>query len=191
MKFYVQEEIVSWFNTYADSLYNWAYHKTSSKEIAEDLVQETFLSAIRGFDNFKYDSNPKTWLFSILNNKIIDFYRKKARQLTMMDKKVEYRFMNPTDIFFDADHRWELKKEATLWEEDTHILDNLEFKNTLNTCIENLPEHWKFAISAKYLFNKSSELICQELQVTPSNYWQIVHRAKLMLKKCIDLNWSV
>lgn len=49
---------------YSDNMYSWALHKTSSKETAEDLVQETFLAAVQSFDKFKGDSNPKTWLFS-------------------------------------------------------------------------------------------------------------------------------
>lgn len=187
----MNEEIINWFHTYSDDLFGWAYHKTSSKEVAEDLVQETFLSAVKGYDNFNKDSQPKTWLFAILNNKIIDFYRKKARSITLNDKQAEQKFINQTDSFFDSDQRWTLNREAILWEEETHILDDPKFKNVLNACMGKLPENWKFAISAKYLLNKSSKLICQELKVTPSNYWQIVHRAKLMLKKCMDLNWKI
>lgn len=187
----MQEEIINWFHKYSDDLFRWAYHKTSSKEIAEDLVQETFLSAVKGFDGFKKNSQPKTWLFAILNNKIIDFYRKKAKFITLNGIHSEQKFINQTDSFFDSDRRWTLNREAIQWEEEKHILDNPEFKNVLNSCIGELPENWKFAITTKYLLNKSSELICQELKVTPSNYWQIVHRAKLMLKKCIDLNWKI
>lgn len=187
----MQQEIINWFNTYSDDLFRWAYHKTSSKEVSEDLVQETFLSAVKGFDGFKKDSQPKTWLFAILNNKIIDFYRKKAKSINLNGKHTEQKFINQTDSFFDSDQRWTLNREAILWEEETHILDDPEFKNVLNSCMGELPKNWKFAITGKYLMNKSSGLICQELKVTPSNYWQIVHRAKLMLKKCIDLNWKI
>jgi len=69
----------NWLNDYSDDLFSWAHYKTSSKEIAEDLVQDTFLAAYKKMESFKGKSKPKTWLFSILNNKIIDHYRKSAR----------------------------------------------------------------------------------------------------------------
>ena len=71
--------IENWVNQYSDALFSWAYYKTSSKETAEDLVQDTFLAAYHKIDSFKGNSQPKTWLFSILNNKIIDYYRLSAK----------------------------------------------------------------------------------------------------------------
>lgn len=187
----MNKEIINWFHTYSDDLFRWAYHKTSSKEIAEDLVQETFLSAVKAFDGFNHKSQPKTWLFAILNNKIIDFYRKKTKLHTLSNEHTERKFSNQTSSFFDSDGRWALDREAILWEDEPHILDDPEFQNVLNCCMEKLPEKRKFAIMAKYFLDKSAVQICHELNVTPSNYWQIVHRAKLMLKKCIDLNWKI
>ena len=67
-----RNEVSAWVNSYGDNLYTHAYFKTSSKEIAEDLVQETFVAAFQSYDKFKRESNPKTWLFSILKNKIVE-----------------------------------------------------------------------------------------------------------------------
>ena len=78
----VEKEIVSkWVGEYGDDLYSWAFYKTSSRETAQDLIQETFLSAFKSYKKFKYESQPKTWLFKILNNQIIDYYRKSANTL--------------------------------------------------------------------------------------------------------------
>lgn len=185
------QNIESWFYEYSDELFRWAYHKTSSKEASEDLVQETFLSAVKGVDRFKNNSLPKTWLFAILNNKIVDYYRKKARSFTMDGAYTEQKFIDLTDSFFDSDQRWTIKRGDVLWEEESHILDNMEFRKVMGNCMEKLPENWRLAMISKYLLNKDGKQICQEIKVTPSNYWQIVHRAKLMLKKCIDLNWKM
>ncbi|WP_418262403.1 RNA polymerase sigma factor [Flavobacterium faecale] len=68
-----------WVHQFSDELYSWALYKTSSKETAEDLVQETFLAAYNKIDSFQEKSQPKTWLFSILNNKVVDYYRLSAR----------------------------------------------------------------------------------------------------------------
>ena len=58
-------------------MYSRAFLKVSNAEMAADLVQDTFLAATEKMESFKKDSSPKTWLFSILNNKIINYYRKK------------------------------------------------------------------------------------------------------------------
>ena len=55
--------------------------------------------------------------------------------------------------------------------------------------MEDLPQKWKFAVTSKYLTDKKADEICQELEITVSNYWQIVHRAKLLLKKCLEMKW--
>lgn len=182
--------VENWFREYSDELFTWAIHKTSSRETAEDLVQETFLSATKGFNGFKNNSNPKTWLFSILNNKIVDHYRAKARSLQVDSLKVEIKAQNLTGSFFDAHSNWKLKGDQILWEEEMHILDNPDFRKIMTNCISGLPENWRLAFMSKYLLGKSSEQICQEIQVTQSNYWQIIHRAKLTLKQCIDQKWK-
>lgn len=179
----------NWFHLYSDALFGWAYHKTSSKEVAEDLVQETFLSAVKGFKNFKQNSQPKTWLFAILNNKLIDHYRKKAKSATLANKGAELKFINQTNSFFDSHDNWLPSAKDVAWEEEVHLLDDEEFRGIMENCVGNLPDKWQLAIISKYLSDKSADQICQEMKVTQSNYWQIVHRAKLMLKKCIDHNW--
>lgn len=186
----IDSTIENWFNLYADDLFGWAFHKTSSKEMAEDLVQETFLSAVKSFHNFKGNSKPKTWLFAILNNKIIDFYRKRAKSSTIDGRGIEQKFIKQTDSFFDSNQNWKVSGSEVAWEEEVHLLDDSEFNKTLGQCVDKLPENWRLAVVSKYLSDKTTDQICQEMNVTVSNYWQIVHRSKLMLKKCIDHNWQ-
>ena len=64
-----------WVERYADVLLNFAFRRTSDRNLAEDLVQDTFLSALKARDNFKGNSQEKTWLYSILENKITDYFR--------------------------------------------------------------------------------------------------------------------
>lgn len=182
--------IKSWFDRYADDLYSWAFYKTSAKETAEDLVQETFLSAVRGIEGFQNNCEPKTWLFSILNHKIIDHYRKNNKSSGLNGKKAERKALEQTDSFFDANQNWKVPGEEVVWEAEAHLLDNQAFKEILDICVGKLPDNWRLAVVSKYLSEKKTGQICRELEVTRANYWQIVHRAKLMLKKCIDHNWE-
>ena len=186
-----RKTITSWVLEYTDALYSRAINKISSIEIAEDLVQETFLSAFASFEKFKNNSQPKTWLISILNNKIIDFYRKKSDKHVSLDQLYEEKAGAMSDEIFDKIGKWALPESSTIWAEEKHLLDNEGFNQALSKCIDNLPSKWALAINSKYLLDKETQEICQDLELTTSNYWQIMHRAKLMLKKCIETNWSL
>lgn len=173
-----------WVNDYTDELYSWAFHKVSNAELARDLVQDTFLAALEKIGNFKGDSSPKTWLFSILNHKIIDYYRKKVNQPSTLDNQL-------FPDFFDTGGKWQETRRPKDWTEhhEEQLLDDPEFQKILQKCLEALPEQWSTSVKLKYLLEKKGEEICQELNISPSNFWQIIHRAKLQLRDCVEKNW--
>lgn len=178
-----KEELTNWVNEFTNDLYKWAYYKTSSVEISKDLVQETFLAAAQNLDSFKGNSSPKTWLFSILNHKIIDYYRKSSLKSVPLER-------DTISSFFDDDGNWQQEKRPKDWDEDeTHLLDNDDFLKILQECLDALPEKWSLCVKLKFLTEKSGKEICQELNIAPTNYWQIVHRAKLQLRNCIENKW--
>ncbi|MGO4820677.1 MULTISPECIES: sigma-70 family RNA polymerase sigma factor [unclassified Flavobacterium] len=178
-----------WVNQFSDELYSWALYKTSSKETAEDLVQETFLAAFRKLDTFQGKSQPKTWLFSILNNKLIDYYRSSAKTTKQNFSLTETSGVALAEGLFNQYGCWKNNDVNPIWDQEEELLDNPDFNNTLEICMEELPTKWKLAITSKYLTHKNATEICQELEITVSNYWQIVHRSKLLIKKCLDVKW--
>ncbi len=174
-----------WVETYSSGLFTWAHQKVSDVELAKDLVQDTFLAAAEKIGSFKGDSSPKTWLFAILNHKIIDHYRKKINQPVSIDNQF---FLS----FFDENGAWNPKKRPKEWhEEETELLDNNEFREVLHKCLGELPELWNTSIRLKFLLNKKGEDICQELNIAPTNLWQIIHRAKVQLRECVEMNWFI
>ncbi|MDR6121997.1 RNA polymerase sigma-70 factor (ECF subfamily) [Bacillus sp. SLBN-46] len=70
-------QIEKWFIDYEKDVTNYLVYYTGTTDV-EDLVQETFLRALRAINRFKNESSPKTWLISIARNTAIDFYRKKS-----------------------------------------------------------------------------------------------------------------
>lgn len=178
-----------WVNQFSDELYSWAFYKTSSKETAEDLVQETFLSAFNKIDSFQGKSQPKTWLFSILNNKIVDYYRLSARTTKQNFSLTENSAFELSDDIFNEYGCWKKFQVNPIWNQDLQLLDDTDFNATFENCMEELPSKWKVAITSKYLSEKNAAQICQELEITASNYWQIVHRAKLLMKTCLENKW--
>lgn len=179
----ITPDLAEWVENYTSDLFSWGLYKTSDEELAKDLVQETFMAAAEKLSAFKGDSTPKTYLFSILNHKIIDHYRKKIHKPVNLEDQVINRF-------FDANGEWQKDKRPGDWhQEEGHLLDDYDFQTVLNDCIDGLPEKWNACVKAKYLLDKKTEEICQELEITTTNYWQMMHRAKLQLRECIDENW--
>lgn len=72
--------LVKWVESFSGELYSWALYKISDPELAKDLVQDTFLAAAEKKESFRGNSSPRSWLFAILNHKIIDVYRKRIKQ---------------------------------------------------------------------------------------------------------------
>lgn len=180
--------ISSWLADFGDDMYSWAYYKTSSRETAEDLVQDSMLSAYKSFDKYKPGSNPKTWLFTILNNKIIDYYRSSSTQKSVNQTTLQGN--KPEDDNFDSTGHWN-KAHTPLWgNTEEHLLDNPDFLAVMANCIENLPPNWRGVVMGKYFHHKKGSQICKELGITSSNLWQMAHRAKLQLKECLEKNWK-
>ena len=180
-----------WVNRYTDKMYSYALYKTNSKETAEDLVQDTFLAAYQSLGKFEGKSDPKTWLFGILNNKIADYFRKAYRNPTVMEsERKQDSGKSFLDSFFDADGSWIKEQRPQPWPADeANLFDDAEFVTILQACMNELPDNWFAAINLKFFEVKKGELICQELQITPTNFWQILHRAKLQLRKCLEIHW--
>lgn len=175
--------IKNWVELYSDSMFSWAVYKISSRETAEDLVQDTFLEAVHAFNKFEGKSSPKTWLFGILNNKINDHYRSKFRK-GVIDTTISFE-----DLFNENDH-WKVEERPQQWpNEEEHLLDNNEFRQTFQQCLDRLPVHWCSALHLKYIEREQSDAICQELGITVTNFWQVLHRAKLQMRKCLEVHW--
>lgn len=170
-------------NQYSDDLYRFALGKTRNKEISEDLVQDTFIVAVNKLSTFRGESSHKTWLISILRNKIADYYRKKAKA-NISDKDLDDQSMS-----FSQKGIWNKEHKPFVFEEAEHLLDNPKFVTIFYGCIEALPQLWSSVMKMKYVIPQKSKEICKELEISDTNLWQIVHRSKLKLKDCLDSNW--
>lgn len=165
---------------HSDYLLSFALSKTHDLELSKDLVQDTFISALTHLDSFEKRSKVRTWLTSILQRKIIDHWR-----------KAETRYSDPVSQYFDQNdkhHHWILEKaQGASMETIEQQIEKNETLADLNDCIDTLPEKWRAIIVSKYLDEKESDAICKDLNVTSSNLWVIIHRAKLLLRDCLKL----
>ncbi|MHC4945232.1 MAG: RNA polymerase sigma factor, partial [Planctomycetota bacterium] len=76
----------TWVDEHGDALYRFAITRLKDPEAAEEIVQETFLAALKAKDSFKGRSSERTWLIGILKNKVIDHFRKMSRERPVTDQ---------------------------------------------------------------------------------------------------------
>lgn len=171
-----------WVSEYGDYLYSYAMSRIYSTELAEDLLQETFLSAIQAASKFKGNSNEKTWLVSILKRKIVDHFRAKSKiEEQTFDTEspfIQDRFMHGHWKNERVPHEWDT--EQSDWANDE------EFIRILKQCIAFLPEKWQAVFSLKHVEEISTSDICKELEISDSNLWVILHRTRLQVRQCIE-----
>ena len=173
-----------WIDLYADYLFNYAVTRVDGHDLAKDLVQETFFSGIKGKDNFRGQAAERTWLVSILKRKIIDHYRK----INSAKGKKEVRMS-----FYEEGEKkgnWIEERVPQSWGNDAEKdIENAELKLALEACIQNLPEKQRMVFMLKTVQNYDTEEICNELDITSSNLWVIIHRARLQLRNCMEKKW--
>lgn len=173
------------FEENADYLFSFAITRVNDEHVAEDLVQETFYSALKNYDSFQQKSKASTWLIAILKNKIIDHYRKKVRELN----KESLEGIGSDEYFNDNGH-WKNESKPQPWQFDAEKkVHTEEFQEILRKCMARLNELQRMAFAMKYLEDEETSEICKELEITASNYWVIIHRAKLQLRKCLETHW--
>ena len=177
-----EQQFQDWVRDYSDMLFSHAIQRGFDHDSAKDLVQETYLSAWRGMDEFQGKASVKNWLFVILRNKITDQYRKHSMQVTVI--------LEGNDEQFDVAGHWTTgayPKELTINPFDSG--DAVDFNQILSGCSGKLNEIQKAVFFMKYMDELESDDICIQLSITPNNYWTILHRAKVQLRACLERNW--
>jgi RNA polymerase sigma-70 factor (TIGR02943 family) len=178
-----------WVANHADYLYNYAISRLNDDESAKDLVQETFLAALLRVDRFEGRSSERTWLTAILKNKLIDVYRRKASGLSRPIE--DMRVADKTEFFEIEGAQWKVEHyPEEFGPETSDPLNNKELSSILKKCIGNLPPLWFAVFTMKHIDDEDTHLICKSLNVSPGNFWVIIHRAKVNLRSCLQKNWS-
>lgn len=173
-----------WINSYADFLFNYTITRVRDEETAKDLIQETFLSALKAAPKFRGEATERTWLTSILKRKIIDYYRK----INNPKHKAIVRFHNTQRENSDINWLEERYEDRTTISGDMKI-EAKEFETLVFENIAKLPKKQCKALTMKTIQKMSTEDICNELDITVDNFWVTIHRARKRLMLEINKEW--
>lgn len=173
-----------WVDRYGDYLYSFAMSRLRSESAAEEVVQETFLSAIRGLHQFEGKGSQRGWLMGILRRKIIDFIRERVKQRKVESLDREY---DPTALLFDENGRW--KKGALPVILPDQIMESEELWQIVRSCLTRIPQTQADVFVLSVVEEMDYEQICEELEISVANFWTRLHRARLGLAKCVGAKW--
>lgn len=173
-----------WVDRYADYLFNFTITRVNDPIMAQDLVSETFLAGLKSAPNFQGKSTERTWLVSILKRKIIDHYRKINSKKGKAEVRMSY--LKSSDQEGDwLEEQVEDLRNPTI-EDD---IEQQELGEALNDCIASLPERYATIFVQKTIDKLDTDTICKEHDITASNLWVIIHRARVQLMDCLNSKW--
>lgn len=173
-----------WLDLHGDALYRFAYMRTRDATQAEDLVQETLLAAFAARGRFAGESSERTWLIAILKNKIVDLQRRAGREAPLPESEDGSEAL---DALFDQRDHWSVRPRN--WGRPHETLENQQFWRVLMECLERLPTRLAEGFVLREVEGLSAEEVCKVLQVTSSNLWVSLHRARMRLRLCLETQW--
>jgi RNA polymerase sigma-70 factor, ECF subfamily len=175
-----------WVDEHGDFLYRYALMRVRSPEVAEDLVQETLFAAVRTYTRFRGVSSERSWLCGILKNKICDHFRKLAHEVSFTDLE----FLEDEMSHKFIDQGWNHDLGPAEWKPEAEAaLDRKEFWETFRSCLDKLPQRVADVFMLREMEEMDAGQICDALRISQNNLWVMLHRARMALRECLEMNW--
>jgi RNA polymerase sigma-70 factor (TIGR02943 family) len=171
-----------WVDDHGDYLFNFAVGQVRDASVAEDLVQETFLAALKGADRFAGQCTERTWLISILRHKIYDHLRKHCRE---KKHRVEPATAHLDDGDMDDAMLW-LHDVAAESQSPSRRIELEEFRANLEAALGKLPPRIAQVFQLYEIEETSGAEVCAKLNISESNLWVMLHRARKQLREHLE-----
>lgn len=176
----------TWVDEHGDALFRYALLRIRERASAEDVVQETFLAAVKSKNEFQGNSEVRTWLIGILRHKIGDYFRKNGREVQVDSNPDD---ADPViDSWFNKKGFW-IKPPKTWDVNPAELAERQEFWLVLQGCMDALPGRAGEAFSLRVVDNIEAGEVCKVLGISTTNLWVLLHRARARLRACLEEKW--
>lgn len=175
----------AWVDQYGDYLYRYAMTRLRDAEASEEVVQETFFAGLRHVEQYAGKGSERGWLMGILKRKIIDLIRARNRASSLLGDDGN----DPSEALFDQSGHWRAEIRSAGYQ-PLDSLERAEFWQIMRKCIGALPARHADVFTLREMEDESTDEICKELEITPSNLWVILYRARLQLATCMKTRWQ-
>lgn len=177
----------AWVEVHGDVLFRYAAARVRDDAAAEDLVQETLLAALEAREGFRGDSSERTWLIGILRHKIVDHLRRMARDPLVAGEGLDAPGEG-IESMFKQDGTWARPPGA--WGADPAALaEREEFWAVLRACLKALPNRLGQVFALRMMDAADPQEVCKALDVSATNLWVMLHRARARLRACLETHW--
>jgi len=174
-----------WVDRYGDYLFRYGMLRLRDRSIAEDLVQETFLAALKDRGAYSGNSSESTWMVGILKHKIADHFRRQAREAPLEDGDLREQ---PDPSSFDRSGHW-VSGPADWGGNPADLYREKRFLDQFKKCLAGLSPNQANAFTLREIEGADTAEICKVLNVTETNLWVILHRARALLRRCLETRW--
>jgi len=175
-----------WVDRHSDALFGYAMLQLGNQEEAQERLQETFLAALQARSTFRGESSERTWLMGILKHKIIDQFRRRKRDSSLAGSEEGELAMK--NIFSDKGY-WKHEHKRNWADHLDSQAEYAEFLLALELCLAKLPDRMSEAFSLREIQGLKADRICEILGISATNLWTLLHRARALLRDCLDRNW--
>lgn len=164
---------------------------------AEDAVSDTLLAALAKPHAFENKSQLKTWLVGILKHKVIDVLRVQTRESSINfdvegdgdgSDEVDVLMFRPDGHYVAMPTSWDAMDPDSN-DHPERLLHTQQFIQILETCTEKLPAVQGRIFLMREWLELSVDEICKELDVTSTNLYVQLHRARMRLRECLEIKW--
>jgi RNA polymerase sigma-70 factor (TIGR02943 family) len=175
-----------WLDEHGDCLYRYALVRVRAVDVAQDLVQDTFLAALQSYNSFAGKASERTWLCGILKNKIVDYYRKLGRETSFTDleslsDEFSEKFTDGGWVHLDGPKNWKPQADVVKY--------RAEFWETMRKCLGKLPDSHATVFMLREMEEFRTEEICTLLRISETNLSVMLHRARMAMRECLEVNW--
>jgi len=176
----------TWLDRYGDTMFRYALARVRDNATAEDLVQDALLAAIGALDTFQGGSTEQTWLIGILRHKVLDYFRKAARE-----QPIEFdRNQSSTEHDGDFDEQGSWAVPIADWRTPEKSVERDEFWQILRGCLDTLPDNLRTVFSLRELDGLETDQLMETLDIsTKNNLWVMLSRARKGIQKCLQDKW--
>ena len=181
----MKSDPATWVDSYGDILFRYALLKTGNPAVAEDLVQDTLIAALKGHAHFKQQSSEKTWMIGILKHKVMDHFRKSTREQPLSREEDVSDYDN---MLFDESGHW--RNTTSAWGNPSQTIENQAFLKVLQDCIDALPQRHAELFMLSEFRDLDNDSLCKVLDISSTNnLWVLLSRVRARLRRCLDNHW--
>ncbi|MDX6770760.1 MAG: sigma-70 family RNA polymerase sigma factor [Elusimicrobiota bacterium] len=177
-----------WPDAHGDRLYRYALSRVRDESAAEDLVQETLLTAYKSRDRFKGESSELTWLTGILRFKIFEFYRRQAKEVPLGFDEGDDR----ESELFEGGRHWRPEQAPRDWGADpVRAAEGAEFFAALRACLDALTPAAARAFTLREMEGVEHHEAAEAIGVAPGHLAVLLYRARMRLRRCLERGYFV